>query len=216
MRILANLALGRLDLPPAGILEVAGCLDRATLRLIEGQYLDISFETQSSITADQYLEMVAGKTAALIAAALEIGAIVGCGDRESSRRLHELGHALGLAFQIRDDILGIWGESGLTGKPVGGDIARRKKTYPVVYAWQQAESRQREQLRQLYKAASLGQENISAVASCLEEIGARKGAQMLVERYSLEALERLQSFGFPARIDAGFQELITGLISRSG
>lgn len=95
--------------------------DRATLRLIEGQYLDISFEQRSAVSTDEYLEMIRGKTAALIAASLQVGALIGSDDPEMALRFHALGLALGMAFQIRDDILGIWGDSGSTGKPTGSE-----------------------------------------------------------------------------------------------
>ncbi|OHD76344.1 MAG: hypothetical protein A2V99_07260 [Spirochaetes bacterium RBG_16_67_19] len=215
MRILASLALERLELPAARILQVTDCLDRATLRLIEGQYQDISFETRSSVSTTEYLQMIRGKTAELIAAALEIGALVGGEDPQAPRRLHELGLALGLAFQIRDDILGIWGDSALTGKPTGSDIARRKKTYPLVFAWGRAEGRAGERLRQLYESPVLGLEQVLEVASLLEELGSRAAAQELVERYSLEALTLLGGLGFPAQASAGFRQMITSLVGRS-
>jgi geranylgeranyl diphosphate synthase type I len=215
MRILASLALGRLELPSARVLQIADCLDRATLRLIEGQYLDISFETRSSVSGAQYLEMVRAKTAELIAAALEIGAMVGSADPEAPRRFRELGFALGMAFQIRDDILGIWGDSVLTGKPTGSDIARGKKTYPLLFALEKADREQSETLRRICGARPLGSEQVQAVASLLEQLGSQSAAQELVERYSGKALALLNDLGLPAEASRGFQEMITGLCRRS-
>jgi geranylgeranyl diphosphate synthase type I len=215
MRVLASLALGRLELPAARIVRIAACLDRATLRLIEGQYLDISFETRPAVSSGEYLEMIRGKTAELIAAALETGALVGSEDSRVPGRLRELGLALGLAFQIRDDILGVWGDSALTGKPTGSDIARRKKTYPLVFAGEKTEGGLGERLRQLCAAPRLDPGQVQAVVSLLEEAGSRTAAQELVERYSLQALALLQELRFSAETAAGFRQMITGLVGRS-
>lgn len=215
MRILASLALGRLELPAAGVLQIAACLDRATLRLIEGQYLDISFESRSWVSGAEYLEMVRGKTAELMAAALEIGALVGGADPQARGRFRELGLALGLAFQIRDDILGTWGDSALTGKPTGSDIARAKKTYPLVFALEKADGGQRERLQQLYGAPPLGPEQVRAVVSLLEHLGSLAAAQQLVEEYSRRALALLKDLGVPAEVSSGLREMIAGLSRRS-
>jgi geranylgeranyl diphosphate synthase type I len=213
MRILANLALHRLELPPAKLLRIQDCLDRATLRLIEGQYLDISFEQRAAVAADEYLQMIRGKTAALIAASLQVGALIGCDDPQMARRFHELGLALGMAFQIRDDILGIWGDSAATGKPTGSDLVRRKKTYPIVCAWEKADRRKAERLRRMFRRAR--PRETGHLAAILEELGCRAAAQELVERYSAEALEKLKDFGFPPEVFSRFASMISALRSRS-
>lgn len=139
----AALALERLadhGVPAEMRLRANATLHRACLRLLEGQYLDLAFETRTEVSVDEYLAMVGGKTAALIAASLALGALVADpGLRpaavEHDRRvdaLARMGEHLGLAFQIRDDMLGIWGDEDATGKPVGADIRARKKSLPIV------------------------------------------------------------------------------------
>lgn len=103
------------------------------LALTEGQYLDMSFERRESVTVAEYMRMIQGKTAALIGASTAIGALLGGATSEQAQHLQAFGQAAGLAFQIQDDILGIWGDPAVTGKAAGNDILRRKKSLPMLY-----------------------------------------------------------------------------------
>ncbi len=105
--------------------------------LCEGQYLDLAFEERTDVTAEEYLQMIRGKTAALLVAALRIGARLGTSDTRLVELYARFGEHLGIAFQLVDDILGLWGDQALTGKPAGNDLRRRKKTLPVVYGLEQ-------------------------------------------------------------------------------
>jgi geranylgeranyl diphosphate synthase type I len=104
------------------------------LAVTEGQYLDMSFETRTDVGVDEYMRMIQGKTAALVGASVGIGALIGGASKDQQTDLMRFGHATGLAFQIQDDILGIWGDPNVTGKAAGSDILRRKKTLPLLYA----------------------------------------------------------------------------------
>jgi geranylgeranyl diphosphate synthase type I len=108
-------------------------LMRAVERMIGGQWRDISFESRESVSVDEYLEMVEGKTGVLLGAALEVGAILGGAGEHESATMGRWGTRLGLAFQAVDDYLGIWGDQSLTGKTTTGDIARKKKSLPIVH-----------------------------------------------------------------------------------
>jgi geranylgeranyl diphosphate synthase, type I len=137
MFTLARLALhglGSRPISPALAMDACMIFDHACLRLTEGQYLDMSFEGRLDVTVNEYLLMIEGKTAALLSASLELGALVGGADQATRRSLAEFGRSLGLAFQMQDDILGIWGEEAVTGKSAASDILTRKKSLPVVYA----------------------------------------------------------------------------------
>ncbi len=105
------------------------CMTDACGAVIRGQQLDLQFESRDSVSAGEYEQMIALKTATLFGLALEMGAMAAAGDTDPWRRL---GHQLGLAFQVRDDALGIWGDPEVTGKPAGGDLRRGKKSLPVV------------------------------------------------------------------------------------
>jgi len=114
----------------AALTRFAACCGALT----EGQHLDLRFEQQKSVSVADYLRMIEGKTASLVAASLSIGALIGGANRECDNALYRFGLHIGLAFQIRDDILGIWGDPALTGKAAGNDILRRKKSLPLLYA----------------------------------------------------------------------------------
>ncbi len=218
MRILANCALSRLQgrgARPEKLLAVQQCIDASTLRLIEGQYLDIDYENRADIGLDAYLEMVSGKTASLIACSLQTGAMVGSDEPSLALRFAALGRALGLAFQIRDDILGIWGDSHDTGKPAGNDIRRKKKTYPVVYGLEKGSTSQRDRLRVILGAPAVSEPQVSEVLAILEEAGARDAAQALVERFTAEAKEALVTLKLDRQDCAQFGELIDFLAGRT-
>lgn len=141
MYTLARLAMHRLL--EAGIeerraIESMRELDEACLRLVEGQYLDISFEERNDVSRAEYLAMTAGKTAAMFSAPFAMGALLGGASGDVVTAFREFGYHVGLAFQAMDDILGIWGEPEVTGKPVGDDLASRKMTYPVIAAMSSA------------------------------------------------------------------------------
>ena len=140
---LANLCLARLDggrLGPELALAVHQEANAAVLAVCEGQQLDISFEGRMDVAVDDYLHMVGLKTGRLLAAAGAIGCLIGSAGVDTCEALRRFGHHLGLAFQIRDDILGIWGDPTEMGKPVGGDLLRRKRSLPVIHALSQAQN----------------------------------------------------------------------------
>ena len=107
--------------------------DRCNVHLTVGQHLDMGFETRDAVSADDYIEMISGKTGALVAACCEIGALLGGGNDALVSALGDFGRGLGRAFQLQDDILGIWGDPAKTGK-AGSDLEHRKKTLPVLFA----------------------------------------------------------------------------------
>ncbi|TMB98261.1 MAG: polyprenyl synthetase family protein, partial [Chloroflexi bacterium] len=133
---LARLALLRLhdeDVEAATVLEAGRVLDERTLEMVEGQVMDLAFEQAGQITVDDCLAMMEKKTSALFDCAVYLGVLAATGDRQAAEKAGAFGRQLGLAFQIRDDLLGIWGLQTRTGKPAGADIARRKKSLPVVF-----------------------------------------------------------------------------------
>ncbi len=124
-----------LKLTPAEVaLAATQTLSQACVRLTEGQYLDLSYETSRDLPVQSYWSMIAGKTAALLAACCELGALAARADPDQCQAMHNFGYSLGLAFQVEDDWLGVWGEPSLTGKSVESDLVSGKKTLPVVYA----------------------------------------------------------------------------------
>jgi geranylgeranyl diphosphate synthase type I len=126
--------LARRGLAAETTLAAFDLFTQTCLALTEGQYLDMSFEGRSDVTASEYMRMVRGKTAALIGASAALGALIGGATAKQVGALERFGQSMGLAFQIQDDLLGIWGEPEVTGKPAGNDILRRKKSLPILHA----------------------------------------------------------------------------------
>ncbi|HEY6406203.1 MAG TPA: polyprenyl synthetase family protein [Ktedonobacteraceae bacterium] len=131
--------------------RLGSVLDHACLVLAEGQYLDISFEKRQDIAVAAYVDMISRKTAALMACAAEMGAILGTGDEETIKRLHSFGHVMGVAFQVRDDVLGVWGTTAELGKTPAGDVYRRKKSLPFLHALEHAHADDQHYLREVYQ-----------------------------------------------------------------
>lgn len=149
---------------PQRRLTALAILTGAVERMIGGQWADLSFESRDDVTAEEYLAMVAGKTGALLGAPLSIGATLAGAPPETARALGDWGEAVGLAFQIHDDYLGTWGNPDLTGKSNTNDIARKKKTLPVIHALQGPGG---PLIRQVYAKPELTEEDIAAVVATL-------------------------------------------------
>jgi geranylgeranyl diphosphate synthase, type I len=150
---LARLALwGVLDEGVEGAIaaRLGAALDRACLELSEGQYLDISFEEWQDIAVANYVDMITRKTAALMGCAAEMGAMLGTLDEKTIERLRSFGYAIGVAFQVRDDLLGVWATTVESGKTPAGDVYRRKKSLPVLHALEHADGGDHLFLRQVY------------------------------------------------------------------
>lgn len=154
------------------------------LALTEGQYQDMSFEGRLQVSVEDYYAMISGKTGALLASASEIGAIIAGAPDESICSYREYGASLGRAFQLQDDILGIWGDERETGKSAAGDILSKKKTLPVVIALNHPNVGRR--LRALYAGPRFAPDDVPAVLSLLDLAEAREAT----ERAVMEATER--------------------------
>lgn len=135
---------------PSIALRLAKLFDITLLRLTEGQHLDMSFEEQPQISLSSYEEMISRKTAELMGCATEMGAALGSSDQAFIAGLARFGHALGLAFQVRDDILGVWASEAESGKLPAGDIYRRKKSLPILHALQYARPADQQAMMQMY------------------------------------------------------------------
>lgn len=184
--------------PPGRVVEMLHVLHEANLRMCEGQGLDIEFETKAVVSMPQYLEMIAGKTGALFAASTQLGALAASADSARAAEYAALGRAYGLAFQIRDDVLGTWGATDVTGKPSGADIARRKWGFPVVWALGLPPSPDRSIVERAYATgARLDPAGVAGVIAALERLGARDAADDAHDR-ALDDADRIAS---DARID---------------
>jgi geranylgeranyl diphosphate synthase type I len=215
MFALASLALLKLrdnGVPGEEVVHSFHLLAQACEELCEGQYLDIEFENRVDITVDDYLNMIRKKTAALIAASTSMGAYLGKGG-EKVQYFHQFGEALGMAHQIRDDILGIWGMKESTGKSIEEDLRQRKKTLPVVYALR--ESKDKAQLERLYSQRHIDGRDVPVVVGILDQSGARDHAQNLVKQYCRRALEQLEASGVERNCQAPLKQITHFLAERN-
>lgn len=187
-------------------LEALRILDETCISLTKGQHLDMAFETQELVSTKEYMSMISGKTAALISAATEFGALAA--GAQDNVRLHyrAYGHYLGLAFQIRDDILGIWGDSAETGKSSATDIERGKKTLPILYGL-----RQSSELRELYRKDDL---NTDTVRNILDEKGARKYCEDKEQLHAQDALQHLAAADPLGDAGASLENMTLQLLGR--
>ena len=195
MRELANRALIGLregGVKPDKILAAFRALTDCSLEMIEGQTLDLNFERRLDITVGDYLQMVSWKTGALIECSFHIGALLGTDDQKFISAFRRCGRALGLAFQFRDDILGIWGDESATGKSAANDIRRKKKSLPVVYALERSAGGIKSQLTGHYSHEQLDEAGAATVLSILDELGAKAYAQRMVEEKCSLALSHLE------------------------
>ena len=159
-----------------------------TLEIDEGQQMDIDFETRDDVQEEEYIEMIRLKTSVLLACALKIGAIMAGAPKEDVDRLYHFGERMGLAFQLQDDFLDVYGDPAVFGKAIGGDILCNKKTYMLINALNAADESQRKELLEWIDADHPdAQQKIAAVTALYNIIGVDKMAQAKIEQYFAEA-----------------------------
>ncbi|MFN8596655.1 MAG: polyprenyl synthetase family protein [Anaerolineae bacterium] len=205
---LAHLALGgmqRRNVPPTRQLQVRERFNQACLVLTQGQHLDLSFESRPSVSEAEYVYMIGGKTAELVATACAIGAMVA--GSEATQCYEDFGREVGFAFQIEDDLLGIWGDPRMTGKPAGNDIINRKKSLPVAYGLERSE-----RLRDLYAATDI---DVAAVVAELDRCGARRYSEALAAQHHQRALSALDAATYDNEATSILRELANSLLHRA-
>ena len=163
--------------------------NKMATEICEGQQYDVDFENQESVALDDYLKMIRLKTAVLLATALKMGSYIAGASTEQQDMLYEFGINIGLAFQIQDDILDVWGNPETFGKAVGGDISCNKKTFVALTAMQLADSTTRKELEQWFtQVLTDNTEKIAAVKTLYEQVGTRTKCEQAVEQYTAQAL----------------------------
>jgi len=180
--------LGRRGVTPENRLAVEDALTGSCLELTRGQYLDLHFENCPTVSLDRYLSMIMGKSAALLSSCARIGAILAGTSADRVEHFASFGLNLGMAFQIRDDFLGLWGDPSLTGKSAATDIRSRKKTLPVLFGLEHSR-----QFADLHQGPPGMDEDVTVFLSLLEESGAREFTQLRVEHWSRAARQSLEA-----------------------
>ena len=209
---LSRVALHRLtDLgfSDAKVLRLMRLYDETCVLLCEGQYLDIATSAADEpMTVELYFDMIGRKTAALISASIEAGALLATDDEAVIAGYRRFGWALGLAFQLNDDVLGIWGQEQQTGKEPT-DVARHKKTLPVLYAFEHAAPADRERLAALYATADPSPDEVAEIVAILERSGGGDFTRDEARRHRDEALAELDGLTV---VDPAAREQLTGII----
>ena len=216
MHALARLALLRQTgegMSPERTLKAVGLLDQACLRLCEGQYLDLTYQERVDISQDAYFKMVEGKTAALISCAAELGAVMSSAEEPVVQAMAQFGAKLGMAFQIRDDILDLWGQQD-TGKPLAGDILNKKKSLPIVYAIENASGAERRTLGDVYFKRVMEPEDIDKIIEVLQTLGAREFCQAKADALCNEAVQSLKDAGLTSQQSEGLEALARFIVTR--
>jgi geranylgeranyl diphosphate synthase type II len=162
------------------------------LEIGEGQQYDMDFETRNDVTEQEYIEMIRLKTSVLLACALKIGAILADASADDAQNLYKFGEQLGLAFQLQDDLLDVYGNPEVFGKAIGGDITSNKKTYMLINAVNRANAAQRAELMKWIEAKEFDrQEKVAAVTRLYDEIGIRQLCEEKINYYFARALSYL-------------------------
>ena len=178
------------SVPAEKVLELHTILATTSLRLCEGQHMDVIFETTVDVSHDMYLEMIERKTAALIECATHTAAILASEDRELITAYKNFGRNLGLAFQIRDDYLNIWGDTTSFGKDICSDLRKKKKTFPVIYTMGMLNDEERTNMIDIYKSnrEEMSESEIATILAYFEQVHARDYTAEMVQHYVGEAL----------------------------
>lgn len=201
---------------PAPVLKpVLDAFYKTAIEVCEGQQWDLNFETMGEVSIDDYLNMIALKTAVLLGASLQIGGLIANGNTAMADQLYELGVALGVAFQLQDDILDTYGDPDKFGKQVGGDIIQNKKTFLLLTALQQADAQQQQTLQHwLTTTAFEPVEKVEAVKAIYGQLDIRQQAEAERDRHYAHAMELLQQLEVPAERKEPLAALATQLLHR--
>ena len=195
--------------------EVMHIFTETTMEICEGQQWDMEFESRMDVKVDEYIEMIRLKTSVLLAAALKIGACLAGAPAEEAQKLYDFGVRMGLAFQLQDDWLDVYGDPKVFGKNIGGDILCNKKTYMLITALEQADEDQRKELERWLTATDfIPAEKISAVTALYNNIGVGKRCEEMVEAYYSDGLAVLDSIALPEERKQALKDFACSLMNR--
>ena len=213
MLVMAYQLMAKADAPH--LKDVLDLFTETALEIGEGQQMDLEFETRDDVREEEYIEMIRLKTSVLLACALKLGALQADAPAEDAQWLYRFGEQLGLAFQLQDDLLDVYGDFRTFGKKIGGDILCNKKTYMLINALRRADGEQYTQLTEwLGREKYDPQEKIQAVTALYDEIGIRPLAEAKINEYFEAALQSLEHVNLPAERKQPLRELALNLLNR--
>jgi geranylgeranyl diphosphate synthase type I len=208
---LSHLTLGHLaeTASPGIALQAFHLFHQTCLHLTQGQYLDLAYQSRSNLRVEDYWPMIGGKTAALLAACTGLGALAAGADEAELQAYSEFGRLLGLAFQVQDDLLGIWGDSFLTGKSTESDLVEGKKSLPVLYGLEKGAA-----FAERWRGGPVSPEEASALAALLEDEGARLYTEQTATRLTRQAMQALEDANPQKEGGTALRELAQTLLDR--
>lgn len=217
MRVLADMTASDLqsnNLSQDVMFEVIELLTKSYLEMIEGQFLDIQFESQPQISIPDYIKMISLKTGSLIKTSITIGAAIGTRDRKLIKEFNGFATNLGFAFQIRDDYLGIWGKSNETGKPVGTDILRKKNTLPIIHVKSQSSDANSKRVEKIFLKDTLTDKDLSDILQIMDELQTKEYTSESTNHYCDLALDHLDKLNLENSFKDNYMQLLEFFRSR--
>lgn len=202
--------------PSECLKQIMDLFTTTALEIGEGQQHDVDFESRMDVRPEEYIEMIRLKTSVLLACAVRMGALQAGASAEDAELLYRFGECIGLAFQLQDDLLDVYGDFETFGKKIGGDILCNKKTYLLIKALEGADARQREELESWINAREYDpEEKIAAVRALYDEIGVRPVCLELINRYFADAESFLEQVSLPADKKEPLWRYALGLLGRN-
>ena len=204
------------QVPAQKLASILDCFTETALEIGEGQEYDMSFETRDDVREEEYIEMIRLKTSVLLACATKIGAILADAPAADVDNLYKCGEQLGLAFQLQDDLLDVYGDPKVFGKAVGGDIASNKKTYMLINAYNRANDKQRSELVRWIKAETFNRDvKVAAVTRLYDEIGIRQLCEERINYYFDQAAQYLAKVNVPDERKLALRQYMDELLHRN-
>nr|WP_243348410.1 polyprenyl synthetase family protein [Parabacteroides sp. FAFU027] len=201
--------------PSAHLAEVINLFSQTALEICEGQQYDMDFENRDDVTVDEYLEMIRLKTAVLLACALKTGAIIGGASDKDADLLYEFGEKIGLAFQLKDDLLDVYGDPAKFGKAIGGDITCNKKTFMLIKSLELANPQQKGQFEAwLNKTDFDREEKVAAITALYNEVGIKALCEEKINEYYQQSIAALNGLNVTSERKAELLSLADKLMYR--
>lgn len=203
------------DCPAQYVKSVMEVFGQTALEVCEGQQWDMEFETRTDVTVEEYIEMIRLKTSVLLAGALKIGAILGGASEDDAQLLYDFGVRLGLAFQLQDDYLDVYGDPAVFGKKIGGDILCNKKTYMLITALEKADAQTRRELLDWIAASNyVPSSKIEAVTAIYNKVGIGEICQQKIDQYYEEAKALLEKVSVEDALKQNLMDFVLKLMNR--
>lgn len=213
MMICAYKTLSKIS--PDKLPRVVDMFSSMALQVCEGQQYDMDFEKKRKVSVVDYIQMIESKTSALLSGAATIGAVLADAGEEDVRRIHRFATELGLAFQLQDDLLDVYGDPAVFGKAIGGDITSNKKTYMLINALQLADGRQRAELERWIGMKEFDRaEKIAAVTAIYDEIGIRRLCEEKINSCFAESGKYLDMVGVADERKESLRRFTAGMMKR--